>query len=38
MSTGAAESLVAVLAGRLPALEGAVAIPGGLRAARASAA
>ncbi len=38
MSTGAAESIVAVLAGRLPALEGAVVTPGGLRAARASAA
>ncbi|MGX9963834.1 hydroxyacid dehydrogenase [Roseomonas sp. F4] len=33
MSTGAAESIVAVLAGRLPALPGAVVIPGGLRAA-----
>ena len=31
MSTGAAESIVAVLAGRLPALQGAVVIPGGLR-------
>jgi len=31
MSTGAAESIVAVLAGRLPALPGAVVIPGGLR-------
>ncbi|MCW8088084.1 hydroxyacid dehydrogenase [Sabulicella glaciei] len=38
MSTGAAESIVAVLAGRLPALPGAVVVPGGLRAARASAA
>jgi D-3-phosphoglycerate dehydrogenase len=38
MSTGAAESIVAVLAGRLPALEGAVVVPGGLRAAHASAA
>ncbi|MBR0655464.1 NAD(P)-dependent oxidoreductase [Plastoroseomonas arctica] len=37
MATGAAESIVAVLAGRLPALEGAVVIPGGLAAARASA-
>jgi D-3-phosphoglycerate dehydrogenase len=33
MSTGAAESIVAVLAGRLPALPGAVVIQGGLRAA-----
>ncbi|WP_439597729.1 hydroxyacid dehydrogenase [Falsiroseomonas sp.] len=33
MSTGAAESIVAVLAGRLPALPGAVVIPGGLRVA-----
>ncbi|NKE47245.1 hydroxyacid dehydrogenase [Roseomonas frigidaquae] len=33
MSTGAAESIVAVLAGRLPALPGTVVIPGGLRAA-----
>lgn len=33
MSTGAAESIVAVLAGRLPALPGAVVVPGGLRAA-----
>ncbi|MGG5819078.1 hydroxyacid dehydrogenase [Falsiroseomonas sp. HW251] len=33
MSTGAAESIVAVLAGRLPALEGAIVVPGGLRAA-----
>jgi D-3-phosphoglycerate dehydrogenase / 2-oxoglutarate reductase len=33
MSTGAAESIVAVLAGRMPALEGAVVVPGGLRAA-----
>jgi D-3-phosphoglycerate dehydrogenase len=32
MSTGAAESIVAVLAGRLPALEGAIVVPGGLRA------
>lgn len=38
MSTGAAESIVAVLAGRLPALPGAVVVPGGLRAAHASAA
>jgi D-3-phosphoglycerate dehydrogenase len=30
MSTGAAESIIAVLAGRLPALPGAVVIPGGL--------
>jgi D-3-phosphoglycerate dehydrogenase len=36
MSTGAAESIVAVLAGRLPALEGAVVVPGGLRAIRAA--
>jgi phosphoglycerate dehydrogenase-like enzyme len=36
MSTGAAESIVAVLAGRLPALEGAVVVPGGLRAAAAA--
>jgi D-3-phosphoglycerate dehydrogenase len=33
MSTGAAESIVAVLAGRLPALPGAVVIPGSLLAA-----
>lgn len=33
MSTGAAESIVAVLAGRLPALPGAVVVPGGLRVA-----
>ncbi len=33
MSTGAAESIVAVLAGRLPALPGAVVIQGRLRAA-----
>lgn len=33
MSTGAAESIVAVLAGRLPALPGAVVVAGGLRAA-----
>ena len=33
MSTGAAESIVAVLAGRLPALPGAVVVPGGLSAA-----
>jgi D-3-phosphoglycerate dehydrogenase / 2-oxoglutarate reductase len=33
MSTGAAESIVAVLDGRMPALPGAVVIPGGLRAA-----
>lgn len=38
MSTGAAESIVAVLAGRLPALPGAVVVPGGLRAAHVSAA
>jgi D-3-phosphoglycerate dehydrogenase / 2-oxoglutarate reductase len=36
MSTGAAESIVAVLAGRLPALEGAVVVPGGLLAAAAA--
>jgi D-3-phosphoglycerate dehydrogenase len=35
MSTGAAESIVAVLAGRSPALEGAVVVPGGLRLAAA---
>jgi D-3-phosphoglycerate dehydrogenase / 2-oxoglutarate reductase len=35
MSTGAAESIVAVLADRLPALEGAVVVPGALRAAAA---
>ncbi|MDO9712792.1 hydroxyacid dehydrogenase [Paracraurococcus lichenis] len=35
MSTGAAESIVAVLAGRLPALPGAVVVPGGLRLAAA---
>lgn len=33
MATGAAESIVAVLAGRLPALEGAIVVAGGLRAA-----
>jgi D-3-phosphoglycerate dehydrogenase len=33
MSTGASESIVAVLAGRLPALPGAVVVLGGLRAA-----
>jgi D-3-phosphoglycerate dehydrogenase len=33
MSTGAAESIVAVLAGRLPGLPGAVVVQGGLRAA-----
>lgn len=38
MSTGAAESIVAVLAGRLPALPGAVVVAGGLHAGRASAA
>lgn len=38
MSTGAAESIVAVLAGRLPALPGALVVPGGFVAARASAA
>jgi len=37
MATGAAQSIVAVLAGRLPALAGAVVVPGGLQAARASA-
>ncbi|MFC7693371.1 NAD(P)-dependent oxidoreductase [Paeniroseomonas aquatica] len=35
MSTGAAESIVAVLAGRLPALQGAIVVPGGLRLAAA---
>ncbi|HEY8612113.1 MAG TPA: NAD(P)-dependent oxidoreductase, partial [Roseomonas sp.] len=30
MACGAAESIIAVLAGRLPALEGAVVVPGGL--------
>jgi hypothetical protein len=30
MSTGAAESIVAVLAGRAPALKGAVVVPGRL--------
>lgn len=35
MSTGAAESIVAVLAGRMPALEGAVVVPGGFRLAAA---
>ncbi|TCZ61085.1 hydroxyacid dehydrogenase [Roseicella aquatilis] len=35
MSTGAAESIVAVLAERLPALEGAVVVPGGFRLAAA---
>ena len=35
MSTGAAESIVAVLAGRLPALPGAVVVPGKLRLAAA---
>ncbi|HWT09115.1 MAG TPA: hydroxyacid dehydrogenase [Roseomonas sp.] len=33
MSTGAAESIVAVLDGCLPALPGAIVVPGGLRAA-----
>jgi len=33
MATGAAESIIAVLAGRLPALPGAVVIEGGLRVA-----
>jgi D-3-phosphoglycerate dehydrogenase / 2-oxoglutarate reductase len=33
MATGAAECIVAVLAGRLPALPGAIVVPGGLRAA-----
>ncbi|WP_426955433.1 hydroxyacid dehydrogenase [Muricoccus radiodurans] len=33
MSTGAAESIVAVLSGRLPALEGAIVVRGGLRIA-----
>lgn len=32
MASGAAESIIAVLAGRLPALEGAVVVPGGLPA------
>ena len=35
MSTGAAESIVAVLAGRLPALPGAIVVPGGRRLAAA---
>jgi D-3-phosphoglycerate dehydrogenase / 2-oxoglutarate reductase len=35
MSTGAAESIVAVLEGRLPALPGAIVVPGGLRLAAA---
>jgi D-3-phosphoglycerate dehydrogenase len=35
MSTGAAESIVAVLEGRLPALAGAIVVPGGLRLAAA---
>lgn len=35
MSTGAAESIVAVLAGRTPALEGAIVVPGGFRLAAA---
>lgn len=38
MSTGAAECIVAVLADRLPALPGAIVVPGRLQAARASAA
>jgi D-3-phosphoglycerate dehydrogenase len=33
MATGAAECIVAVLAGRLPALPGAIVVPGGLRVA-----
>ncbi|MBY0339326.1 MAG: hypothetical protein K2X11_22115 [Acetobacteraceae bacterium] len=33
MSTGAAESILAVLAGRMPALPGALVVPGTLRAA-----
>lgn len=33
MSTGAAESIIAVLAGRLPALPGAIVVQGGLRTA-----
>ena len=33
MATGAAESIVAVLAGRQPALPGAIVVPGGLRTA-----
>ncbi len=33
MSTGAAESIVAVLAGRLPALDGAIVVPGNARLA-----
>ncbi len=33
MSTGAAESIVAVLAGRMPALEGAIVVPGSFRLA-----
>jgi D-3-phosphoglycerate dehydrogenase len=32
MACGAAESIIAVLAGRLPALEGAVVVPGRLPA------
>jgi D-3-phosphoglycerate dehydrogenase len=32
MASGAAESIIAVLAGRLPVLEGAVVVPGGLPA------
>jgi D-3-phosphoglycerate dehydrogenase len=35
MSTGAAESIVAVLAGRLPALPGAIVVPGSFRLAAA---
>jgi D-3-phosphoglycerate dehydrogenase len=35
MATGAAECIVAVLAGRLPALPGAIVVPGGLRVAAA---
>jgi D-3-phosphoglycerate dehydrogenase len=30
MACGAADSIIAVLAGRLPSLEGAVVVPGGL--------
>jgi D-3-phosphoglycerate dehydrogenase len=33
MATGAAECIVAVLAGRLPALPGAIVVPGGLQSA-----
>ena len=38
MACGAAESIIAVLAGRLPALEGALVVPGGLSARLVSAA